>query len=123
MDGIIDYKKDATAVSMNNRYQIVKGRKYLRKTTKGWHMCVNWRDGTSTWERLADLKQSNSVEVAEFAIAMDITHQPAFAWWVPYTVKKRDMIISTVNRNFLKWKHKFGIAIPSSMRDAKIIDN
>ena len=42
-------------------------------------MCVNWKDGTSTWERLADLKESNPIEVAEYAVAQDISHQPAFA--------------------------------------------
>ena len=61
LDAIVDYKTDANAIAMTDRYQIIKGRKYLRKTTKGWHMCVNWRDGTSTWERLSDLKESNSI--------------------------------------------------------------
>ena len=44
MDGIIDFKKDANAVLMNDMYQVVKGLKYLRKPAKGWHMCVNWRN-------------------------------------------------------------------------------
>ena len=56
-------------------------------------MCVNWRDGTSTWERLADLKESNPIELAEYAVAQDIAHQLAFAWWVPFTLKKRQSII------------------------------
>ena len=62
LDAIVDYKKDANAIAMTDRYQIIKGRKYLRKTTKDWHMCVKWRDGTSTWERLSDLKESNPIE-------------------------------------------------------------
>ena len=35
LDAIVDYKKDANAIAMTDRYQIIKGRKYLRKTTKG----------------------------------------------------------------------------------------
>ena len=42
------------------------------------------------------------IEVAEFDITMDIAYYPALAWWVPYTVKKRDIIISAVNARFLK---------------------
>ena len=44
----VDYKNDINNVSMNNIYKIVKDRKYLSKTTKGWHMFVNLRDGSST---------------------------------------------------------------------------
>ena len=80
LDSIVDFKKDEHAVQMTDKEVVVKGRKYLRKTTKGWHMCVNWKDGTSTWERLADLKESNPLELAEYAVAQDIAHQPAFAW-------------------------------------------
>ena len=34
LDAIVDYKKDANAVAMTDRYQIIKGKKYLRKTIK-----------------------------------------------------------------------------------------
>jgi hypothetical protein len=47
------------------------------KTTKGWHLCVEWKDGTTSWERLADLKESNPVEVAEYA-ATKILHDEQF---------------------------------------------
>jgi phosphoribosylformimino-5-aminoimidazole carboxamide ribonucleotide (ProFAR) isomerase len=30
----------------------------VRKTTKGWPLCVEWKDGTTSWEHLADLKES-----------------------------------------------------------------
>ena len=96
LDSIVDFKMDEHAVQMADKDVIIKGRKYLKKTTKGWHMCVNWKDGTSTWERLADLKESNPIELAEYAVAQDIAHQPVFAWWVPFTLKKRQSIISAV---------------------------
>ena len=79
LDSIVDFKKDEHAVQMTDKEVVVKGKKYLKKTTKGWHMCVNWKDGTSTWERLADLKESNPIELVEYAVAQDISHHPAFA--------------------------------------------
>jgi hypothetical protein len=30
---------------------------------------VQWRDGSISWEKLVDLKASNPVEVAEYAVA------------------------------------------------------
>ena len=82
LDSIIDFRKDGHAVKDADQHVMVKGRRVLRKTKKGWHLCVQWRDGTTTWERLADLKESNPVDVAEFARSRNIENEPAFAWWV-----------------------------------------
>jgi hypothetical protein len=57
--------------------------KKVRKTTKGWHICVEWKDGTTSWERLADLKESNPVEVSEYAAAKSLLDTPDFVWWAP----------------------------------------
>ena len=68
----------------------VNGRRHARKTTKGWKLCVTWKYGTSTWERLAKLKELNPIEVAEYTKAQGIDRLLAFAWWVDYTLKKRE---------------------------------
>ena len=108
---------------MAHKDVIIKGRKYLKKTTKGWYLCCSWKDRTSTWERLADLKESNPIEVAEYTVSQDIAHQPAFAWWVPFTLRKRKIIISAVKARILKKTHKFGIEIPQRVYDVKRIDD
>ena len=56
----------------------------------------------STWERLADLKESYPVQVAEYAKAVGIHGEPAFAWWVEHVLKKRDRIIAKVVK---RWAH------------------
>ena len=122
LDDIVDYKKDGHAVAHSDRYVHLQGRKKTRKTTKGWHLCVQWKDGTMTWERLADLKESNPVQVAEYAVTQGIDHEPAFAWWVPFTLKKRDRIIASVNARYLKTTHKFGIRVPKTILEAIEID-
>jgi hypothetical protein len=67
MDCIVDHKKDGHALERADMY-IKQGRnKQVRKSTKGWHFCVEWKDGTTSWERLSELKESNPVEVAEYA--------------------------------------------------------
>ena len=39
------------------------------------------------------MKESNPIEVEEFATAHGIYKEPAFAWWVPDTLRKRDNMI------------------------------
>jgi len=123
MKSIVDYKKDKSAISVKGKYATENGKTYLVRTTKGWKLCVSWRDGSSSWETLSTLKESNPVEVAEFAVAQGIDHEPAFAWWVPYTLKKRDSIIAAVNARYHKRTHKYGIELPKSVADCKRLDD
>ena len=76
-----------------------------------------------TWERLAEIKESNPVEVVEYAKYQQIDDEPAFKWWVNFILKKRDMIISAVNKRHHKKTHKFGICIPCNALEALSIDN
>ena len=122
LDSIVDYKKQKSALTVKDAFVTVRGRHNMRKTTKGWKLCVQWKDGTTTWERLADLRESNPVEVAECAVAQGVDHKPAFAWWVPHTLKNRDMIIKAVNTRYLKRTHKFGIRLPKTVEEALRID-
>ena len=122
MDSIIDHSTDGHAVKKADQMIVVNGRSSKKKTTKGWMLCVQWKDGTTTWERLSELKESNPVEVAEYAVAREIHTEPAFDWWVPYTLKKRDRIIAAVNNRYHKRTHKFGIELPKSITDARRLD-
>lgn len=77
---IVDHRKEDTALSKEDSFVWVRGRKYPKKSTKGWKLCIEWKDGTTSWEPLSTLKESNPVEVAEYAIAHDLVDEPAFSW-------------------------------------------
>ena len=112
MEGIIDHKRDIAAIPMEDKHVTDRrGNKKLRKTTKGWMFLVRWRDSSETWVKLADLKESHPVELAEYATARGMSGEPAFAWWVPYTLRKRDVIISAVKSRLRKATHKYGVEI------------
>ena len=68
------------------------------------------------------LKESNPVETAKYASARKLNEEPAFAWWVPYTLLNCDRIIAGVNSRLRKATHKYGIEIPNSVADAARID-
>eukprot|EP00978_Attheya_sp_CCMP212_P041594 scaffold240551_cov67-Attheya_sp.AAC.1 len=89
----------------------------MKKTTKCWMLCMQWKDSTTTWKRLSELKESNPVEIAEYAVANEIHLEPAFEWWVPFTLNKRDRIISAVRNHYHKRTHKSGIKLPKLVVD------
>ena len=122
LDSIVDHRKTKAAVDHDNRHVVVRGRKHKKKTTKGWELCVQWRDGSTSWERLAGLKESNPIEVAEYAVAKQIENEPAFDWWVNKFLRRRDRILAAVNSRYHKRTHKFGIEIPKTVAEAYELD-
>ena len=60
-----------------------KGKTRKRITTRGWKLCVSWKDGSTSYERLSDLKEAYPILVAEYAEMNDLVKEPAFAWWLP----------------------------------------
>ena len=92
------------------------------RTTKGWEFYVRWKDGSGDWITMKDLKASYPVPLADYAISNDIHEEPAFAWWVPYTLKKRTAIVAKVKSKYWKRTHKYGIRVPKSVHEARIID-
>jgi hypothetical protein len=114
LQDIVGHTTDGHAVERADMYIRVGSNRQIRKTMKGWHLCVEWKDGTTSWERLADLKESNHVEVAEYAATKNLYDEPAFAWWVPHVLKKRNRIIAAVTKRYHKHTHKFGIQVPKT---------
>ena len=125
VDCIIDHKSDDTAIKAGDEYYISKNSQQpVRcKTTKGWFIKIQWKDGTTSWKSLKDVKESVPVQLASYATDVGIQDEPAFSWWVPYTLRKRDQIISAVNRRMKKRSHKYGIRIPTTIKDAYRLDN
>ena len=121
LDAIVDYRKDETAVKLKDQARIVRGKKVVKRSTKGWELLCEWRDGSTSWQRLSDLKESHPLQVAEFAFMANIAGEPAFNWWVDWVIKKRDRIISLVKRRsarYHKRNFKFGFEIPKSVEEA-----
>eukprot|EP00980_Cylindrotheca_fusiformis_P014111 scaffold3713_cov74-Cylindrotheca_fusiformis.AAC.1 len=71
---------------------------------------------------MKDVKDSYPVQLAEFAVDQKIDDEPAFAWWVPYTIKKKARIISKVKSKYWSKTHKYGVRVPKSVQEAIEID-
>jgi hypothetical protein len=70
---------------------------------------------------LKELKESNPVQVAEYVTAKGLDSEPAFSWWVPYTLKKMKVIISAI-KSCKQTSHKYGVEIPRSIDHARELD-
>ena len=122
-DAILDFRKDDTAVTKADMLVTTpSGRKRHRVTTDGWELLVRFKDASEQWLPLRLLKETNPVDVADFSVAAGISDEPAFAYWVPYTLRKRDCIVAAVNSRATKTTHKYGFEIPRTLDDAKRID-
>jgi hypothetical protein len=120
---IIDHKASDDAITRADGFIIGQyGQRIPKRTTKGWKLCVEWRDGSTSWIQLKDLKESNPIEVAEYAIANRIGDEPAFSWWVPTVIRKRNRIIAKLQKKYWRTEYKFGIRVPKTVEEALEID-
>ena len=80
LDEIEDHRVLQDAVRRNEgTYKTSQGTIRKKRTTKGWELLVRWRDGSSNWVRLKDLKDSYPVDLMEYAVENNQQEEPAFA--------------------------------------------
>lgn len=121
---IIGHKCDASQAVTQQEAWITShnGNRVPHYTTKGWTLCMLWADHSTSWVPLKDLKISNPIEVAEYAVAHNLSQEPALSWWVSNTLKRRDRMIAATNTRYIKRTHKFGLELPKTVEDALAID-
>jgi hypothetical protein len=92
--GIIGHRRNGNAVDKEDQMRISGKRKVKKKTLSGWTLEVEWRDGGTAWIELKTMKESNAVEVDEYALANQISHEPAFDWWVHDVIHRKKRLIN-----------------------------
>ena len=102
--------------------QSSNGNRVPKRTTKGWELLVEWKGGEQEWIPLRELKNSNPIEVAEYAVANQIEGEPAFAWWVKEVLRQRRRMVAKVKSKYWRTTHKFGIRLPHNAEEALQID-
>jgi hypothetical protein len=114
--GVVDHRRDRTYIDDGGIQQPIA-------STLGWELCVQWAGGTSSWIRLADLRVSNPVEVAEYAISRHLDKEPAFRWWVRKTLRKRDRWVCQIKTRYWKRTNKYGDELPKSVKQSLPINS
>ena len=124
---IVDHRYDSSTMEESElehihllRQDPGQGKRFC--TMKGWEICVSWKDGTTSWHSMSDIKNSFPLLLAKYAVANNLSQEPAFAWWVPYTMKKSKRLIKAVKSRYSQRSHKFGIYVPRTVDEALEID-
>ena len=123
LDEIIDHRRDDTAIDAADGFVPgPNGSKVPKQTTRGWWLLVRLKDHTTEWYKLKDMKESNPLEVAQYAIDNKLEDEPAFKWWVPFTIRKRNRILKAMKKRYFRTHQKFGIELPKTVKRALEID-
>ena len=61
MDSVVDYRKSNKAISVSSQKVVHRGRSFMRQSIVGWQLCVEWRDGLTSWQLHKDMKESRLV--------------------------------------------------------------
>ena len=86
---------------------------------KGWKLCVQWKDGSTSREPMADMKEASPLQAVKYAVTNQLDHKLAFAWWVGYTLQCTKWIIKAANNKcYHKRTHKFRIELPKMVCEA-----
>ena len=120
LDEIVDHEATQDAIGKENGF-IGKNRTPVI-TTKGWKIKVKWCDGSYDWLPMHQVKNANPVELAEYAVRHNIDKEPAFNWWVKHVIKKKTRMISKVKTRMRKNNMKFGVVIPTTVKEALELD-
>ena len=81
MKEIVGHRKNGDAVSREDGFVVSKnGNRVPKRTTKGWELAIEWKDGSQSWIPLREAKDGYPIEVAEYIIAQGLEQEPAFHW-------------------------------------------
>ena len=81
MDEIIDHRTNGKEVQDKDAFiTSSNGGKRRLETTKGWEILIQWKDGSTSWETMKDVKATYPLQLAEYALQKQIAKAPAFAW-------------------------------------------
>jgi hypothetical protein len=120
---ITDHKKDNMAVPISSGITCSANSWEVPKiTTRGWKLLIQWKDRSTSWEHLKDIKESNPIEAAKYTVSNRIAEEPAFKWWVSNVLKCRNHIISKVENCYWPPTHNFRIKLPHSVEEVLEID-
>ena len=105
MKEIVDHDKGRDALIDEDAYYSTKAGPNPKRTTRGWRLLVEWKNGSSSWVPLIDMKDSYPDQVADHVVLNNLTQELAFRWWVPFILKKRERILKKIKSKYWSTLH------------------
>ena len=106
-NSIIDSRTEGTQIKERDSFiHMFNENKRRRDTTKGWKVFIQWKYGSSTWNRVKKVKESSTAQLAEYVVLNQIVDEPELLWWIKKLPKKRDRITSKTAIKYWQKTHK-----------------
>ena len=81
IESIIDTRTGGTQTLQQDSFVVTKsGTKQRKNITKIWEVCIQWKDESTTWNKLKDITDLYPEQMVEYAVENIISEEPAFAW-------------------------------------------
>ena len=123
LEEISYHRKDGTAIKVADVFTIgANGNKQAKNRSRVRNEYENER-GILRVVSAQRRGGKQPVDLAEYAVVSKIGHKPAFEWWVPFMLRKRDRVISKLLKKYWLTTNKFGLEIPHSVKRAYDIDD
>ena len=78
LDYFFYYRNMNRSLSLQDQQLTVNGKPCMKLSTAVWDILFLWKDESTIWEKLSDLKECHPVEVDEYSVLQRMDHQPSF---------------------------------------------
>ena len=69
------------------------------------------------------IKESHPAKMSKHVAAKNIDHKSTFALWLPFTLRKRNVIVSKLQKKYWRATQNFGIEVPTLVKHSYGINN
>ena len=99
IDSSTGTRTDSTHALQQDVFVYTSTRTKIRvNTNKLWYIYNQWKERSTTWNTVKNVKYLYLFQIDQFAVENRISEEPAFVWWAKYVLKKQDRIISKTQR-------------------------
>ena len=88
--------------------------------TKVVEVLIQWKDGSTAWVTLKDMKNSYPEQMVKYVLQCRIEGNPEFEWWIQHMLEKCNRIIGNLKSKYWVRMHKFGVNIPKLLQETKV---
>ena len=116
---IVYHSKDGSEILKNDSFvHTSNGNKRCREIKKGWEIGIQWKNVSSNWNQIKDVKESYPVQLAEYGTENKILVEPEFAWWINHVLRKQYRIILKTYSKYCQKTNKYGVLIPKTVKQS-----
>ena len=62
IDSIVNYHKSNKAISVSSQKVVHRDQSFMCRSTVGWQICIQWKEGSTAWQDIKDMKESHPVD-------------------------------------------------------------